>query len=80
MSQTLSNAASFSQILREIKARHAWVKDVYYSEHIGNWTLQSEDGESMELTSFDQVRDEIRIKRYGRIVKEINSKNHLQNG
>lgn len=71
MTEIQSNTTCFKQILAEIKQRHP-VKDIFYSEHIGNWTLQMSDGDSEEFETFERVLNEIALKKIERTIKGLN--------
>lgn len=59
MTEKQSNAISFEQMLKEIKATRSYVKDIYYSEHIGNWTLQYQNGDCQEFESAQELLSSI---------------------
>lgn len=53
-----SNSTSFQKLLDEMREKAPYIKDVYYSEHIGNWTLQMSNGDSTEYSSFSELYKE----------------------
>lgn len=54
-----SNADSFEQLLIEVKSLKKTIKDIYYSGHIGNWTVQYVDGSSEEFETILQIMHDV---------------------
>ena len=57
-----SNADSFEQLLIEVKIIKKTIKDIYYSGHIGNWTVQYVDGSSEEFETILQIMHDVIYK------------------
>lgn len=54
-----SNAESFEQLLIEAKNLKKTIKDIYYSGHMGTWTIKSVDGDSEDFPTIFEVMNEI---------------------
>lgn len=57
-----SNAESFEQLLIEVKNLKKTIKDIYYSGHIGMWTVQDTDGNSEEFPTILEVMHDVIYK------------------
>ena len=57
-----SNAESFEQLLIEVKNLKKTIKDIYYSGHIGNWTVQYVDGSSEEFETILEIMHDVIYK------------------
>lgn len=56
------NAESFEQLLIEVKNLKKTIKDIYYSGHIGNWTVQYIDGSSEEFETIIEIMHDVIYK------------------
>lgn len=50
-----TNAISFHQLLKELKANDPKIQDLYYDGHSGEWVLQCPDRDTELYSTFDEM-------------------------